>query len=678
MTLAAVPVAAAANEADRPTDAALLAAVAGRGDRAAMDQLVRRYVDFVYAAAVRRLGDRHAAEDVVQTVFLVLARKAGVVQAGALPTWLHRTTQYTAANAERAARRRRRHERRAARAEAVMPDVPDDADTLRPLLDAAIDTLGRRDRQAVVERYLLGRDFAAVGETLGLSAGSAQKCVERAVGKLRRQLLRAGVPASAVALAAALSAAAPSPAMAAPPAVVASLAQSLTAGSTSPLTAITAKGVLAMTVGTKLKIAAAAAVVVLLGGGAGVMILRNDGVATPGGATHPAAVIVSPASQPLGLLATLADGTRAEVGAIGDHESDTWWTPDGRPTERPIPTNVGRRTRPAPAGKRWVWVVWRVERPGILKLDATAYPEPIVNSSSSTTVVGSRGEQWSAELIAVDAGRTTLNWRVMAASKPAEQVVLDRPADGVWAADTSVTRVVPGFGRVSIRNPREMRFAYRPGGYGAAFDSVVPQNGDSTNWNMTLADVAGRTNWENTDDPPTNVDDVKTRAASVPLNDVARVTLTLTRYDEWVHFHDLPLRPDVPTAARTETHDPPVAVPAGAKLAPFADLRFVGDVPQVLVNDIWWEWVTLDHRPIGEVIADAKRLDARQWQKRLGEDLVDVMTAGGIVVGPTVSLGLRTLDGTGTSTTDVPMTSENRRLVRERRAQRERVGEGPR
>jgi hypothetical protein len=60
-----------------PDDAQLLAAYARDGSESAFAEVVRRQVDFVFAAALRQVnGDAALARDVTQAVFTDLARKA--------------------------------------------------------------------------------------------------------------------------------------------------------------------------------------------------------------------------------------------------------------------------------------------------------------------------------------------------------------------------------------------------------------------------------------------------------------------------------------------------------------------------------------------------------------------------------------------------------------------------
>ncbi len=174
----------------------------------AFGELVARHIDLVYAAALRVVnGDTHLAQDVTQTVFLHLARKArslprGVVLAG----WLHRHTCYTAATAVRTERRRKTREQIAIEMRALDDHTELPWERIAPYLDECLDQLKPSDRDALVLRFLQRQDFHAVGAALGLSEDSAQKRVSRALEKLRLLLSRRGVGLSAAALASVLAA----------------------------------------------------------------------------------------------------------------------------------------------------------------------------------------------------------------------------------------------------------------------------------------------------------------------------------------------------------------------------------------------------------------------------------------------------------------------------------------
>ena len=78
-------------------DSTLLQRYASTGDQSAFAELANRYVDFVYAAALRQTGWNTAnAADVTQAIFLVFARRAGTVDPKSLSVWLHRVSGYAA------------------------------------------------------------------------------------------------------------------------------------------------------------------------------------------------------------------------------------------------------------------------------------------------------------------------------------------------------------------------------------------------------------------------------------------------------------------------------------------------------------------------------------------------------------------------------------------------------
>src|SRR4051812_2697850 len=86
-----------------PDDAELLCRYARDRAEDAFAELVRRHLDGVYSAALRRVGgDTHLAEDVAQQVFTAAARRAAwLARHPALTGWLYATTRNVAANVVR-------------------------------------------------------------------------------------------------------------------------------------------------------------------------------------------------------------------------------------------------------------------------------------------------------------------------------------------------------------------------------------------------------------------------------------------------------------------------------------------------------------------------------------------------------------------------------------------------
>ena len=85
-------------------DGQLLQQYARERSESAFGELVTRHIDLVYSVALRVAGgDSHLAQDVTQTVFLDLARKApGLPRDAILAGWLYRHAWFTAAKSVRA------------------------------------------------------------------------------------------------------------------------------------------------------------------------------------------------------------------------------------------------------------------------------------------------------------------------------------------------------------------------------------------------------------------------------------------------------------------------------------------------------------------------------------------------------------------------------------------------
>jgi RNA polymerase sigma factor (sigma-70 family) len=230
-----------------------------KGSESAFRELVSRYVNFVYGAALRMVGnDAHLAQDVSQTVFVDLARKARTLSSGVMiGGWLHRHTCYVAAHALRTERRRQLRERQAVEMNDSHDNTAANLALVTPILDQAINDLPAEDRSAVLLRFFEEQDFRSVGERLGTTEEAARKRVNRALDKLEASLRRQGVALSVGALATALTAQASA---IAPVGLAASISSAALAGAaTATSTSLTLLQIISM---TKAKIAIVTALIV--------------------------------------------------------------------------------------------------------------------------------------------------------------------------------------------------------------------------------------------------------------------------------------------------------------------------------------------------------------------------------------------------------------------------------
>lgn len=164
----------------------------------AFAELVRRYANFVYSVAKRRLANATAAEDVTQMVFIRFAATPPTVQThGELIAWLHRTTLNVAIDTWRSDTRRRNREQQAA----LMETNPhSDWEEISPHLDQAINQLENEDRAAILLRFFKQKSMRDIGAALGVSEGAAKMRVGRAIDRLRTQLGAGGIACTAAIL----------------------------------------------------------------------------------------------------------------------------------------------------------------------------------------------------------------------------------------------------------------------------------------------------------------------------------------------------------------------------------------------------------------------------------------------------------------------------------------------
>jgi RNA polymerase sigma-70 factor (ECF subfamily) len=167
----------------------LLARVA-HGDEAAFGRLCDVFAGPVLGEALRHLGDRAAAEDVTQEVFLRIWRNAGSFDParGSAEGWI----ATIARNAARDALRRRRStvadelEDRSDPSADPPADVASAADSI--VLQAAVAELAPPLREVIELAYWSGLSQAEIAERLGLPLGTVKTRTRRGLALLAETL----------------------------------------------------------------------------------------------------------------------------------------------------------------------------------------------------------------------------------------------------------------------------------------------------------------------------------------------------------------------------------------------------------------------------------------------------------------------------------------------------------
>ncbi|MGO8688391.1 MAG: RNA polymerase sigma factor [Thermoguttaceae bacterium] len=171
---------------------------------AAFEELVVRYQPRLVRVLEHLVGSRELAEDLTQEVFLRVFRARKQYAAGAkFATWLFTIANNAALNALR--NRARRHEIQLALRESgsmgvrtldkmiaassgQMPARQLDKAEVRQVVRVAMETLGERQRLAVLLNKFEGMSYAEIAETMELSLPAVKSLLSRARESLREVL----------------------------------------------------------------------------------------------------------------------------------------------------------------------------------------------------------------------------------------------------------------------------------------------------------------------------------------------------------------------------------------------------------------------------------------------------------------------------------------------------------
>ena len=184
----------------RVSDDALLAQVA-RGDGDALEALYDRHAPTVFAITLKVIGDRAAAEDVLQETFWRVWRSARTFQAqrGSFTSWLFRIARNLAIDAYR--------KRNVRPAEIISAEDPDqlldqvsdpDVNVVEQAQSAmenrqvrtALATLPRVQRQVIELAYFYGLTRQEIAEMTGEALGTIHTRARLGLQKLREELER--------------------------------------------------------------------------------------------------------------------------------------------------------------------------------------------------------------------------------------------------------------------------------------------------------------------------------------------------------------------------------------------------------------------------------------------------------------------------------------------------------
>lgn len=176
---------------DPDVESAELAARLSGGDREALAEMYRRWSPLVHTIALRALGTREDAEDVVQQVFVAAWRGRATLRPdrGSPAAWLVGITKHRVADVREERYRAHRNLQAVASEVATAPDAAGDADWAeRLLLVHELERMG--DPRATVLRmaFIEDRTHEDIARALDLPLGTVKSHVRRGLMALRDRL----------------------------------------------------------------------------------------------------------------------------------------------------------------------------------------------------------------------------------------------------------------------------------------------------------------------------------------------------------------------------------------------------------------------------------------------------------------------------------------------------------
>jgi RNA polymerase sigma-70 factor (ECF subfamily) len=169
-------------------DEAHLVAKCQEGDLGAFETIYRRHSPGVYSLAVRMVGDRAEAEDLLQEIFILAHDKLpSFERRAAFGTWLYRLAVNRCLDHLRSAASRRKALTRSFE-ESPEPVAVDETTARRLDLERAILQLPPSYRSAFLLHDVEGLGHREVAEILGVAEGTSKALVHKARVKLREHL----------------------------------------------------------------------------------------------------------------------------------------------------------------------------------------------------------------------------------------------------------------------------------------------------------------------------------------------------------------------------------------------------------------------------------------------------------------------------------------------------------